>query len=129
MTNQKIRKQFEKWAKSRSLDITGRVDTWSCEFKYDHEHIQSMWTGWQAALSSPQWMPIETAPTEWGSYLVWHKSYGMETLWFQLKDGGLDNRKSGNWYSEDADEDDCPKNYRVSHWMPLPPAPSPSEES
>lgn len=76
-----------------------------------------------------EWTPVETAPTEWGSYLVWHERYGMETLWFQLKDGGTDGRKAGNWYSEDNDEDDCPKNWRISHWRPLPPPPEHKEET
>lgn len=72
----------------------------------------------------PAWQPIETPPKEWGSYLIWHPKYGMETLWFQLKDGGNDGRKAGNWYDEEGD-DDYPCNARVTHWMPLPAAPKP----
>jgi len=71
-----------------------------------------------------EWKPIETAPTEWGSYLVWHPKYGMETMWFQLKDGGKDRRKAGNWYSEDDDDDAWPMNDRITHWMPLPAPPT-----
>ena len=70
-----------------------------------------------------EWNTIENPPTEWGNFLVWHEKYGMETLWFQLKDGGWDGRKSGNWYCEDGDDDDYPKNWRVTHWMPLPEPP------
>lgn len=68
------------------------------------------------------WKSRDTPPEECGSYLVWSKGYGAETLWFQLKDGG-EGRKAGNWYNEDDDEDDFPRNYRVTHWMPLPKPP------
>lgn len=70
------------------------------------------------------WKTMETPPTDWGSYLVWHEKYGMETLFWQHADGWLNERKAGNWYSEDDNADDYPQNYRVTHWMPLPEPPT-----
>lgn len=87
------------------------------------ERVRPLYTP-QQQPAIPAWQPIETPPKEWGSYLIWHPKYGMETLWFQLKDGGNDGRKAGNWYDEEGD-DDYPCNARVTHWMPLPAAPKP----
>lgn len=70
------------------------------------------------------WHPIETAPKEWGSYLVWSKGYGMNIRDFQLLNGGIDGRLAGHWY----DDDDACRDYEITHWMPLPASPTPDKE-
>ena len=79
----------------------------------------------RSQLEAIQWRPIESSkPTDYGCYLVWHKGYQQEILYYQLHDGGTDGLKAGNWYGED---EPYPRNYQVSHWMPLPPAPDKPE--
>jgi hypothetical protein len=68
------------------------------------------------------WIPIDTWPSEWGSFLTWSGALGMRILQFQPLDGGTDGKKAGNWYD---DEDLCCK---ISHWMPLPAGPKPTRD-
>lgn len=76
-------------------------------------------------LAKRQWWSIETLPKHYGTYIVWHPHYGVDNLWFQVDDGGRDGRKAGNWYNDnDNDDYDDPRNYQVTHWMPLPEPPN-----
>jgi hypothetical protein len=74
------------------------------------------------AIAAMQWRDFsKKKPTEYGVFLTWHKHYGQELFYYQLHDGGTDGLKAGNWYGEDEPH---PRNYQVSHWMPLPPQPT-----
>lgn len=42
-------RDFETWAKSRSLDVHPYTNSWTCKVEYQHTHIEAMWQGWQAA--------------------------------------------------------------------------------
>jgi len=43
------RRDFEAWAKSRSLDVHPYMNSWTEKVDYQHSHINAMWDGWQAA--------------------------------------------------------------------------------
>ncbi len=69
------------------------------------------------------WLRIEDhKPPVWGAFLCYSEAYGMQILEYQLKDGGLDGRKAGNFYDLDNDGAES-MNYQITHWMMLPSPP------
>jgi hypothetical protein len=137
MSQDKLREAFEKWAIAHDYSCSKDSEI------YLWQETDDAWRGYQAALSSPQWMPIETAPKDGSVFLGW---VGAER-WSHI-DGG------GSGYGHDMSQADfcwwradfnCPNDgyfdnasgqigdsQGVTHWMPIPnppAAPSPSEES
>ena len=66
-----------------------------------------------------EWQPIETAPRDGRRVLVWisdksHTGPAFAKLWFYSTDGRLGGGAEG--YNGD---------WNITHWMPLPAAPTP----
>lgn len=71
-----------------------------------------------AALRSEQWIPVgERLPTHIYSVLVWVEDDGFEPF----VDCGIYNANKSHWQINDGEED---RIANVTHWMPLPAAPS-----
>lgn len=68
-----------------------------------------------------EWKKADDPPTTWDAFLCWSKHDGFNIFFYQLKDGGLDGRKAGNWYQlNPSDYGDYTMNSCVTHWRYLP---------
>lgn len=68
------------------------------------------------------WQPIATAPKDGRSALIAEFCFGR---WLVLE--AVYNSRKRHWYAPgDTGDDEFSQPYDPSHWMPLPPAPEPS---
>ena len=71
----------------------------------------------------PEWQPIETAPTDLTTVLLWDRfgccniAYHRNGEWIALNNGG-------EVYEEDARGSEFAKVDGATHWMPLPEPPN-----
>jgi hypothetical protein len=70
------------------------------------------------------WIPVsERLPGGYVEVIAW-TAYGYcFDATYQMHDGGTDGRKAGRWYDNDDQELQA-----VTHWQPLPPAPTAKDE-
>lgn len=120
------REQFEAWAKSRCLDPSPAEAGWCNTRAFKHDAIELMWVGFQAGRASavPQWQPIETAPKD-GTTVLLFEHYEDEPFigqWNNFKSRWV---ASTAHYDTDGDARVVDRVYSdgVTHWMPLPAAP------
>lgn len=78
-----------------------------------------------SAPAVPQWQPIETAPKLAGGRVLILKDCGPGTLSSMSIAFWLDDDR---WHLTESTRTAESYGYRVTHWMPLPAAPSPTEK-
>lgn len=96
------------------------------------ETIISAWDAWQAraALSAPavpQWMPIESAPKDVYVLVACPSGY-TTTEWVFTTAIMCTDYKRGRWIDH-ANDDLSDWGMVPAHWMPLPAAPQPQEQT
>lgn len=75
---------------------------------------------WLRSLSPPRWIPVAERLPDCGTWCwVWWAGLGHPFAAMR------DSRAIGGWTNSDTWEDYCKS---VTHWMPLPPCPSPPKE-
>lgn len=108
------REAFEKWAKSEFKNHSEMYFEW-CE-KYQHyaiDEVDFAWQAWQAATAN-QWQPIDSAPKD-ETFLAVLDCAGERiicTMRYAVAESKNSVPDSKEFHRE-----------RVTHWMPLPPAP------
>lgn len=104
MNEDKMRKDFEAWAKKR---LGGH------QWAKGHE-----WEAWQEASKTsgrpvaPAWQPVETMPNDDGSWIVADAKRGYVAPYIR---GVIHNNPGSMW--------DWQYGEAITHYMPLPPAP------
>jgi hypothetical protein len=141
------REAFEAWyrrtlPKQLAYDLVSEWLSLDEDGRYDGD-IQTAWEGWQARATLPPtaitaeeagregeaWLPIESAPKDGTTVLLWEQYNDVPAV-------GHYSVRHGKWYANtsnyDADGDaiviDKLVQELISHWSPLPPAPAQSEE-
>ncbi|MGC4396033.1 hypothetical protein [Hydrogenophaga sp. T2] len=108
-----MRKAFEAWAGEAGYDTAHAYDTERSRWVFWNPMTHDLWQAWQAARK-PQWLPIESAPTEHGLYLV---RIGGQTHIAQFNPQTV----SAKWWRPYGMPERLHRD--PTHWMPLPAAP------
>ena len=100
------------------------VDRWDTPLWKDAPHTGKYIDALRAALSAPAgWQAIETAPRD-QTVLLWHKHYGRPTVGHGITGDIWGVYVPGTSMLFQPHLKDIP-----THWMPLPAAPSPQEQT
>jgi hypothetical protein len=122
------RKRFEASAELKYLDFSKTKDAWGKEI-YFYTHVEAMWQGWQAAISQHKamqdgWISVEHRLPSLDGLEV--KSLDVLCLFKYGERTDIKIITFAKRIEQEARFESFSNNY-ITHWMPLPAAPSDSK--